>query len=281
MASSSTSSRTSGSATALPSKRWQDIWLNEGFAIYAEWLWSEQDGIATAQESFDAWYNGIEADSPFWQLTIGDPGPDHLFDGAVYIRGAMALHQLRLAVGDRDFFRILRTWTRRYEGGNVATWQFIRLAEQVSGQQLDESLHHLADDAGATGARCCGRPQVRLQLDRGSGPAQADRSGRRDQPTLNAGHRPRTGRRWPTFDTRKGPRAANLGATDQGLLRGSSAATATAATKAPKEPTSRATCRPSMNAVAGLSRLPDHQPAQPLRTTPWPCPPAPSDSPAG
>ena len=115
----------------------------------------------TAQESFDDWYNGIEADSPFWQLTIGDPGPDHLFDGAVYIRGAMTLHQLRLAVGDSDFFRILRTWTRRYEGGNVATWQFIRLAEQVSGQQLD--------DLFTTWLMTPGRPELDAAADRKSG----------------------------------------------------------------------------------------------------------------
>ena len=32
---------------------WQHIWLNEGFATYAEWLWSEHEGIATPQEIFD------------------------------------------------------------------------------------------------------------------------------------------------------------------------------------------------------------------------------------
>ena len=56
--------------------RWQDIWLNEGFATYAEWLWSEHDGGQTAQEIADLNYTEIPADDPFWQLTIGDPGPD-------------------------------------------------------------------------------------------------------------------------------------------------------------------------------------------------------------
>ena len=37
---------------------------------------------------------------------IGDPGPESMFDFAVYGRGAMTLHQLRLAVGDADFFEI-------------------------------------------------------------------------------------------------------------------------------------------------------------------------------
>jgi hypothetical protein len=122
---------------SLSVRRWRDIWLNEGFASYAEWLWSEHEGQGTAQETFDAYYSGIPADDPFWELHIGDPGPDRLFDGAVYDRGAMTLHALRMRVGDADFFTILRTWARTHAGGNVSTPQFVRLAERVSGQQLD------------------------------------------------------------------------------------------------------------------------------------------------
>ena len=57
----------------LALERWQHIWLNEGFATYAEWLWSEREGLGTAQEIFDS-LAGIPGDDPFWSLTIGDPG---------------------------------------------------------------------------------------------------------------------------------------------------------------------------------------------------------------
>jgi aminopeptidase N len=125
-----------GDSVALA--EWKHIWLNEGFATYAEWMWSEEEGLGTAQELFDAFYNGIPADDPFWSVVIGDPGPQLLFDNAVYFRGAMALHVLRQEIGDRDFFRILHAWTTRRAGGHGTIPQFIRLAERISGQQLDD-----------------------------------------------------------------------------------------------------------------------------------------------
>ena len=126
-----------GDAVAVDT--WQDIWLNEGFATYAEWLWGEREGFETAQESFDGAYCEIpEEDTEFWGLAIGDPGPDRMFDFPVYLRGAMTLQVLRNAVGDEDFFDILQTWATTHGGGNGSQAQFIALAESISGQDLGD-----------------------------------------------------------------------------------------------------------------------------------------------
>jgi hypothetical protein len=123
---------------SLTVAKWKHIWLNEGFAQYSEWMWSEREGLGTAQELFDFYYGVIPEDDPFWQVVIGDPGPDLVFDIAVYYRGAMTLHQLRLAVGDRDFFKILKTWAQTRKGDNVTIPEFIRLAEKISHEDLDD-----------------------------------------------------------------------------------------------------------------------------------------------
>ena len=60
------------------------------------------------------------------------------FDATVYVRGAMTLHALRGEIGDEDFFRTLREYLSRYAGGNATTADFVEVAEEVSGQELDQ-----------------------------------------------------------------------------------------------------------------------------------------------
>ena len=123
---------------SLTIARWRDIWLNEGFATYAEWLSSEHENPDSSLQAAAEQYCATPADDPFWQLKIADPGPDHLFDDAIYYRGALTLQQLQTMIGNDKFHDLLRTWTRDNAGGLVTTQQFIDLAKkQNPGRDLD------------------------------------------------------------------------------------------------------------------------------------------------
>ncbi|HEX2381942.1 MAG TPA: M1 family metallopeptidase [Acidimicrobiales bacterium] len=112
---------------------WKDVWLAEGFATYAEWLWTEHSGGApvaqTAQATLDQIRNDVGSLPP-----PGDPGVEHMFGPSVYQRGALTLQALRLTVGDSVFFDILHTYASKYAGANATTADFISVAAQVSGR---------------------------------------------------------------------------------------------------------------------------------------------------
>ncbi|WP_328379414.1 M1 family metallopeptidase [Streptomyces sp. NBC_01020] len=117
-------------------KGWKDIWINEGFASYAEWLWSENQGDGTAQELADYVYASHPADDAFWKVKPGDPGAANQFDDAVYDRGALAIQALRDKIGDTAFFKILKGWPAEHAYGNASVADFEKYAEQVSGKPL-------------------------------------------------------------------------------------------------------------------------------------------------
>jgi len=114
---------------------WRHIWLNEGFAQYAEWLWSEISGAASAQSLAEQSWAGL-AQLP-QDLLLAEPGVPNLFDDRVYQRGALTLHALRGTVGDRSFFALLRDWAGAYRHGTVRTEDLTALAQRHTATPLD------------------------------------------------------------------------------------------------------------------------------------------------
>jgi len=120
---------------------WRDIWLNEGFATYAQVLWIEHKyGKAEADKQLIGYYVAINgaAFNIGGAVVPGDPPPARLFDMAVYLRGAWTLHALRLKIGDEAFFALLKAYAERFKYSNATTDDFITLAEDISGESLDD-----------------------------------------------------------------------------------------------------------------------------------------------
>ncbi|AGT04348.1 putative metallopeptidase [Corynebacterium glutamicum MB001] len=97
--------------------QWNDIWLNEGFACYAEWLWFEAAGVKSAAESALEFYRGLEALPK--DILLANPGAKDMFDDRVYKRGALTVHALRELLGDDAFFKAVRSYVAEGRHGLV------------------------------------------------------------------------------------------------------------------------------------------------------------------
>ncbi|HEX5630844.1 MAG TPA: M1 family metallopeptidase [Acidimicrobiia bacterium] len=114
---------------------WQGIWLNEGFATFGEFLWLEHRyGV----DVMEAYAGSLHASLRFIaSRPIVDPGVAELFGPAVYWRGGLTLLALRREVGDDAMKAILNAYHDRHRYGNAATADFIAVAEEVAGRDLD------------------------------------------------------------------------------------------------------------------------------------------------
>jgi aminopeptidase N len=119
---------------------WNSIWLNEGFASFAEAIYAESIGGKTGyQNSMNGFLS--RARNAQGTLFVQDISNENsIFDGnRTYAKGAVVLYMLRHVVGDAAFFKILQTYTASptVAYGTAVTADFQAIAEQVSGQKLD------------------------------------------------------------------------------------------------------------------------------------------------
>lgn len=129
--------------------RWDEVWLNEGFATYAELLWIEHELGSDGYRAAVAERTAAADEARF--LPPGAPPFDDLFNPGVYQRGGLTLAALRTEIGDEAFFSTIRTYAERFEYGNATTADFIAVTEEISGRDLGDFFATWLYDADIPG----------------------------------------------------------------------------------------------------------------------------------
>jgi aminopeptidase N len=124
-------------------KRWDDIWLNEGFATYFTDLFFEhRDGaerFALERYRQNKSYMDGTPNPVALNLTPNPRGdvPLELFGGKQYDRGAAILHQLRIELGDETFRKGIARYVKENEDRAVVSEDLRRSVEAEAGQSLE------------------------------------------------------------------------------------------------------------------------------------------------
>ncbi len=118
---------------SVSSETWEDIWLSEGFASWADQYWTEEDGGTTFDQR--AAFAAAERLRPPTQVRAAT-----MFDSTVYLRGALTLEALRRTVGDQDFFALLKIWVVQFEGQTASTEDFLALVRTQFGAVVEDLM---------------------------------------------------------------------------------------------------------------------------------------------
>jgi len=115
---------------------WADICLNECFASYAQWLWSEGREGANLDDRYRAEVAKYTDRDTYWSRKLYDMGRGNEFRG-VYDKGILAVHALRRQIGEQAFDQVLKGWISTHREGNASWPEFEAHVEKISGQDLD------------------------------------------------------------------------------------------------------------------------------------------------
>ncbi|WP_044001988.1 M1 family aminopeptidase [Hymenobacter swuensis] len=118
---------------------WEDIWLNESFASYGEYLSLNRFSSAAAALSWMNQAHTTAMSQPGGSLFVPDTSNvGRIFSSRLsYKKGAAVVHMLRYLLDDDvKFFRALRTYQSTYGGRTARTRDLQRIFEAEAGRSL-------------------------------------------------------------------------------------------------------------------------------------------------
>jgi aminopeptidase N len=133
-------------------KDWGDIWLNEGFATFMEYMWTEahfgkDEADAERWNSTREWFAQSNLYSkPIVRHDFNDSGE---FDGNAYTKGGWVLYMLRHQLGDDAFYRGLKHYLEVNRGKNVVTADLAKAIEESAHVNVDQFFDQWLYGAGA------------------------------------------------------------------------------------------------------------------------------------
>lgn len=121
-------------------KSWQDIWVNEGFARYCEYLYLQTVSASQARQKIDALNTTVLSNIAGSVFVTDTTNPSAIFSSRLtYDKGSLVIHMLRWELNDDTlFFRVLRAYQAKYAHGNAGVKDFKAVAEQLTGRNLTQ-----------------------------------------------------------------------------------------------------------------------------------------------
>ena len=103
----------------------EDIWISKGFVTYASYLWEEFGRSRHIEQVIS---EDLALQSGFLRGQLDRPvlTEESIFEPAVYSRGSLVVHALRLELGDHAFFELLQSFAADFEHQNITTGRFVR-----------------------------------------------------------------------------------------------------------------------------------------------------------
>jgi len=124
---------------------WSDIWINEGFATYSDYLcqefilgWSAAQATISAKQTNVLSQPGGSVYIPIDQITPDNVG--RIFSGRLsYNKGASIVHMLRHEINDDElFFDVMETFQTNFSDSTATGEDFKNTAEDITGMQWDD-----------------------------------------------------------------------------------------------------------------------------------------------